>query len=88
MNRFLVPLVAFAILIPIFVIGLTRNPNEILKELSQSVLKSHGEELARLVKFLVRSRTPGPVPSGKQDSCVACVVGASRTRRQSPVRRP
>jgi cytochrome c biogenesis protein CcmG/thiol:disulfide interchange protein DsbE len=29
MNRFLVPLVAFAILIPIFVIGLTRNPNEI-----------------------------------------------------------
>lgn len=29
MNRFLMPLVAFAILIPIFVIGLTRNPNEI-----------------------------------------------------------
>lgn len=29
MNRFLLPLVAFAILIPIFVIGLTRNPNEI-----------------------------------------------------------
>lgn len=29
MNRFIVPLVAFAILIPVFVIGLTRNPNEI-----------------------------------------------------------
>jgi cytochrome c biogenesis protein CcmG/thiol:disulfide interchange protein DsbE len=29
MNRFLLPLVAFAILIPVFVIGLTRNPNEI-----------------------------------------------------------
>ena len=29
MNRFLLPLVAFAILIPVFMIGLTRNPNEL-----------------------------------------------------------
>lgn len=29
MNRFLIPLVAFAVLIPVFVIGLQRNPNEI-----------------------------------------------------------
>lgn len=29
MNRFIVPLVAFAILIPVLMIGLTRNPNEL-----------------------------------------------------------
>jgi len=29
MTRFIVPLIAFAVLIPVFMIGLTRNPNEL-----------------------------------------------------------
>lgn len=35
MTRFIVPLVAFAILIPVLMIGLTRNPNELPSPLLQ-----------------------------------------------------
>lgn len=36
MNRFILPLVAFAILIPVLMIGLTRNPNELPSPLLQN----------------------------------------------------
>jgi len=49
------------------VVGETRNPKEILATLLKTPLQKHGDELQRLVFFLVKSRSPGHVSSADEE---------------------